>query len=1314
MKKQTVLLILSFLLLSNLLSANQQPNSLFGDLLNWSKTTHKEEIFLEEFVSETELPADWKVCVGLLTDNSSLSDDWTKWILQNFANDGTDNIGMETTFFNTNGAWLLTPTFSLNSDSNYTFEFDLALTAFQDTEPGSMEDDDKFMVIISTDNGATWSNAQENLLRIWTKDSTISTNEHIVLDLTGFSGDVKIGFYAESTVLSNDSEIFVDNVALYKVVEMQETNTPQNFAAVLDKNNVTVSWEAPTLAVDGYNLYRNNVKLNSAPITELTYSDLNLGNRTYKYFATAIIGGIESEKSDSVTLTVEYQEMSVPRNLSARIFDANNLKLTWDIPISGVPKVGIAEDFEVYNDFSLNFLPWTTNDVDNVPCYSILNSDFPNEGVRMAYMIFNPSATEPALNLEAHSGDKFAAAIAATTKPNNDWLISPCLSLRAGEELSFWARSITDEYGLEKFNVAISTTDTALANFTVISGTTPVEAPTEWTNYTYSLADYAEKNVYIAIQCVSSSAFMLMVDDFEVSNSGEKRIVFNENITYASNNLKKISGLEQNVCNKKISQNKQLSTDRNLVSYKIYCNDEFLTEITDLAKTEYEIENLADTTYKYHVTACYEGGESEASNVVTVVIDAASMLPPDNLTAEIIESNDVELNWEMPGGLSFQTMEPTDDVYSDPNGTQAQEHLWVANFSPAGHHERAMLKFDLSAITENSVEFAYLNLYQFFKAPDNSPTTIQIYAITENWDENSYNTQEHIAHGDSMYASFNLGKNGWQTIDITGLVNDWLSNSIENHGLVIIAREGDKFRKFFSKDATGSNADKHPSLYYSVEDKKSVKGYVPKGYSVYKNGEFIASINSVVKTKYIDYCEVGTYEYSVRTVYDMGESTASNTAEIEILPPVIKVDITSIEKVLELGQHSNARIEIGNTGDSKLKWKMKVMPSIQSKSAGDLITSFDMPNDMLVYAAGYDGDGIWVSDVMVENNDKLYKISFEGEILEELEIPWTGSWTSEIVPTADFLYTLVVNPYGPDVINKVDKTTGELVSTISGEFGEDGANVSHALAYNRADDEFWIGGWFHEYIYHIDSEGNVISKFSTSDKPYHDLTGLAWHPAGGNDGSLFAVARNPYMIYELNPTDGAIIQSFPTPDEANLNGLSIDKDGNLWSASMTESMLYNIESGVELSAQVSWLLLTNVSGEVAPANTGENKVIFNTTGLTEGIYHADLVIESNDSANSEITIPVTMTLQDSVAILELDNEDITLYPNPFKNDFQITSSDKEIRSIYIYDETGRLCYVTNSVNNKSENVSLEKFNSGIYFVRIKTENGNIIKKVIKK
>ena len=164
--------------------------------------------------------------------------------------------------------------------------------------------------------------------------------------------------------------------------------------------------------------------------------------------------------------------------------------------------------------------------------------------------------------------------------PNNDWLISPPISTGTSTSLSFWAKSITDQYGLERFNVWVSTTGTELSDFTKISSAPYIEAPIIWTNYQYDLSDYSGQNIYVAIQCVSNDAFCFMVDDFEVTSSGAALVTWTGSSDNSWNNPENWSNGVPTFITNVLIPNK--ATNYPIVEDAAYCKNLEIEEATNL------------------------------------------------------------------------------------------------------------------------------------------------------------------------------------------------------------------------------------------------------------------------------------------------------------------------------------------------------------------------------------------------------------------------------------------------------------------------------------------------------------------------------------------------------------------------------------------------------------------------------------------------------------------------------------------------------------------------------------------------------------
>lgn len=184
------------------------------------------------------------------------------------------------------------------------------------------------------------------------------------------------------------------------------------------------------------------------------------------------------------------------------------------------------DGFEDYSDFSLSFGDWTQIDNDGQPTWGVSGITFTNSGYSGSFIIFNPSQTTPPVNDEdrflPHSGQKYAACFSSKNIANDDWLISPEITLGENNTLSLWVKSLSDEYGPDLFAIKLIENN---VDIWITPEGTRIQPPTIWNNYTYSLASHSGKTVKVAIGCFSNDAFSMFVDDIEVINDEGKSIL---------------------------------------------------------------------------------------------------------------------------------------------------------------------------------------------------------------------------------------------------------------------------------------------------------------------------------------------------------------------------------------------------------------------------------------------------------------------------------------------------------------------------------------------------------------------------------------------------------------------------------------------------------------------------------------------------------------------------------------------------------------------------------------------------------------------
>ena len=76
--------------------------------------------------------------------------------------------------------------------------------------------------------------------------------------------------------------------------------------------------------------------------------------------------------------------------------------------------------------------------------------------------------------------------------------------------------------------------------------------------------------------------------------------------------------------------------------------------------------------------------------------------------------------------------------------------------------------------------------------------------------------------------------------------------------------------------------------------------------------------------------------------------------------------------------------------------------------------------------------------------------------------------------------------------------------------------------------------------------------------------------------------------------------------------------------------------------------------------------------------------------------------------------EVSVYPNPFENDFNILYNGEGLMSVSIYDVAGKLIYNKDHLfTTPQKTISVDGISSGVYLVRLQTNKLNYFTKLIK-
>ena len=165
--------------------------------------------YSEDFA--TYLPTCWEEANGVLAATSNVVSGGSDWKSDGFANVGFSGAVSMNIWSTGKNEWIISAPIDLGDGSiPYQVEYDVALTDYSSTSTDAMGADDTLALVISTDFGQTWSSA--NILRAYVSgDEPSNAGNREFIDLTGYTGIVKFGFYAASTVSNTDYDVHIDN-----------------------------------------------------------------------------------------------------------------------------------------------------------------------------------------------------------------------------------------------------------------------------------------------------------------------------------------------------------------------------------------------------------------------------------------------------------------------------------------------------------------------------------------------------------------------------------------------------------------------------------------------------------------------------------------------------------------------------------------------------------------------------------------------------------------------------------------------------------------------------------------------------------------------------------------------------------------------------------------------------------------------------------------------------------------------------------------------------------------------------------------------
>ena len=381
-----------------------------------------------------------------------------------------------------------------------------------------------------------------------------------------------------------------------------------------------------------------------------------------------------------------------------------------------------------------------------------------------------------------------------------------------------------------------------------------------------------------------------------------------------------------------------------------------------------------------------------------------------------------------------------------------------------------------------------------------------------------------------------------------------------------------------------------------------------------------------------------------------------------------------------------------------------------------------------------------------------YTINFTSTIAHSQELKSGWNWYSTYVVNegAEGLANLenAVGTNGIQIKNQskfVNQAGGNWYGTMTSTAVEDmymiqlssATNVTlEGYEVNPADYPITLGTNWKWISYPLSSEMSVEEAFASANPSNGDYiksqTGFAQYYDGlGWSGTLTSMTPGMGYMYQ-NKSAYAKTLVYPTASSKGVKS-NVTTDNNHWTADYAKypmnmtmiAVVEGAESAYEVAAFAdgecrgsarpiyvealdSYIMFMTISGEDNEALTFKYYDV--NTGETYAI--ADEFTFSVNATVGDVMNPYVMT-RGALGIDELSSS-INIYPNPVDNELFL-ATEVRVEEIAIYDVYGRTTTVYGlQTTDFVHSIDVADLEAGVYFVNIKTENGNVVKRFVKK
>ncbi|MCD8483436.1 MAG: S8 family serine peptidase [Verrucomicrobia bacterium] len=367
--------------------------------------------------------------------------------------------------------------------------------------------------------------------------------------------------------------------------------------------------------------------------------------------------------------------------------------------------------------------------------------------------------------------------------------------------------------------------------------------------------------------------------------------------------------------------------------------------------------------------------------------------------------------------------------------------------------------------------------------------------------------------------------------------------------------------------------------------------------------------------------------------------------------PILELNPESFAFELMRGEQTFATLSLANVGMDVLDIGLAAKAQSSGRVFGQILQTFNVSaktGDLGIVSVAWLNNRFYVGGRnSTARIPQIYVLDREGNLVNQFALPGVsaGSWGARDM-TSDGFYLYAGWDGG---IVKLDMI-GNFVAALPKPSGVGAVN---ALAYDRHTGNFWVGD-FYSGLIEMRPDGEVLRRIPKPD--YMELMfGVAYDDVtpGGPYLWVAEIKELPTRrIHQFDPHTGTYtgLTFTMNPADGFSAGLDFTSD---WQPGTATLLAINQDRDdklhvINLADVQNWLTLQNYTASLAAGHQVDIEVRIDAEDVIGGTHVAEIIVRSNDPAQPERIVPVSLTVTGTPAI-ELPAPEIVFPDGIFAN-----------------------------------------------------------------